>query len=115
MIMMVCRGLVKAASRLECMACCNCSGVVRYVSLLPNHFVEKAGPNEPKILSLVKGENLFLKDVGHLVGDEKYECVRLNVVIRWLKISVGSVYWPLDKFEGIDFWNSIFLSLIKLN
>ena len=54
--------------------------------------MEKAGPNEPKILSLVKSEKKCLMDIGQVIGDEKYECVRVNVEIRWLRSRVGSVY-----------------------
>ena len=44
--------------------------------------MEKAGPSEPKFLSLVKGEKKCLMDIGQVIGDEKYECVRVNVAMR---------------------------------
>ena len=75
------------------MACSNCFGVVGCTNSLLDHFVEKVGPNDPKILSLVKREKKWLNDVGHVIGEEKYEWVRLNVLIRWLRIEVESVYW----------------------
>ena len=28
-----------------------------------------------------------------MIGDEKYECMRLNVITKWRKSGVGSVYW----------------------
>ena len=30
---------------------------------------------------------------GQVIGDKKYECVRINVEIKWLRSRVGSVYW----------------------
>ena len=44
--------------------------------------MEKVRPSEPKNLSLVKGEKKCLMDIGHVIGDEKYECIRENVVMR---------------------------------
>ena len=55
------------------MACCNCFCMVGCTNLLPDHFVEKTGPNDPKILFLVKGEKKSLNGIGHVIGDEKYE------------------------------------------
>ena len=44
--------------------------------------MEKAGPSEPKILFLVKSEKKCLIGIGHVIEDEKYECVRINVAMR---------------------------------
>ena len=82
MIMVMCSGLMEALNRPQCIACCNCSFVVGCASPLPDHCVEKTGPSEPKILSLVKGEKKCLMGVGQVIGDEKYECVIVNVVMR---------------------------------
>ena len=45
--------------------------MVGCAKLLPDQFFEKAGPNDPKILSLVKTEKKCVNDVGHVIGDEK--------------------------------------------
>ena len=66
-------GLVEALNRPQCIAYCSWSCVVGCASPLPNHCVEKARPNEPKILFLVKGEKKCLRDIGEVIGDEKYE------------------------------------------
>ena len=92
MTIVLCCGLVEAVKRPQCIACCNCSCVVGCASPLPDHCVEKAWLNDPNILSCVKGEKKGLMVVGHVTRDEKYECVMLNVVIRWFRIGVGSVY-----------------------
>ena len=81
-IMVMYYGLIEALNLPQCIACCNCSFVVGCASPLPDHCVEKAGPSEPKILSLLKGEKKCLRGVGQVIGNEKYECVRLNVVMR---------------------------------
>ena len=44
--------------------------------------MEKAGPNESKILFLVKGEKKCLMGITQVIGDEKYKCVRVNVAMR---------------------------------
>jgi hypothetical protein len=31
--------------------------------------------------------------MGHVSGEEKYECVMLNVEKMWFKMGVGSVYY----------------------
>ena len=74
--MVMCCGLMDAANRLQCMACSNCSGVVGCANPLLDHFVEKAGHNDPKNLSLVKGKKNCLNDVEQVIGDEKYKWVR---------------------------------------
>ena len=48
-------GLVEALNLPQCIACCSWSFVVGCASQLLDHCVEKVGPNELKILSLVKG------------------------------------------------------------
>ena len=30
--------------------------------------------------------------IGHVIGNEKYECVREKVVMRWLRSGGGNVY-----------------------
>ena len=82
MIMVMCSGLIEALNLPQCIACCSCSFVVGCANPLPDHCVEKAGPSEPKNLSLLKGEKKCLRDVGQVIGDEKYECVRVNVLMR---------------------------------
>ena len=82
MTMVMYSGLVEALNLLQCIACCNWSFVVGCASLLLDHCVENGGPNEPKILSLVKGEQKCLMDIGQIIRDEKYECIRVNVAIR---------------------------------
>ena len=42
--------------------------MVGCASPLPNHCVEKVGPNELKILSLAKGEKKCLRDIGQVIG-----------------------------------------------
>ena len=69
----MCYGLVDVANWLQCMVCSSCFGVVGCAIPLPDHFVEKVGPNDPKILSLVKGEKKCLNCVGQVIGNEKYE------------------------------------------
>ena len=56
--------------------------MVECASSLPDHCVEKTRPRDPKFLSLSKRENFFFKDVGHVTGNEKYDYVMLNVVIK---------------------------------
>ena len=82
MIMVMCSGLMEALNLPQCIACCSCSFVFGCASPLPDHFVEKTGSSEPKFLSLLKGEKKYLRDVGQVIGDEKYECVRINVLMR---------------------------------
>ena len=74
--------LMEALNLLQCIACCSWSFVVGCASPLPDHCVKKAGPSESKILSLVKGEKKCLMGIGQVIGDEKYECVRVNVAMR---------------------------------
>ena len=50
-------------------------------SPLLDHCVEKAGPSKPKILFLVKGEKCLMS-IGQVIGNEKYECIRVNVAMR---------------------------------
>ena len=38
-------------------------------------------PSDPKTLSLVNGEKYYVMCVEHVIGDEKYECDMLNVVV----------------------------------
>ena len=92
MTMVMCSGLIEALYLPQCIACCSWSFVVGCASPLPDHCVEKAGPSESKILSLVKGEKKSLMGIGHVIGDEKYECVREKVVMRWLRSGGGNVY-----------------------
>ena len=82
----MCCGLVDAMSWLQCSACAICFGVVGCANPLFDYFVKKAGPNDSKNLSLVKGEKKCFNDVEHVIGEEKYEWVRLNVLIRWSRI-----------------------------
>ena len=52
MTMVMCWKLVEVVSRLQCMACCNCSCIVGCASPLTHHCMEKAGPNESKFYLL---------------------------------------------------------------
>ena len=74
------------------MAYCNYLHVVGCVNPLSDHFVENASLNDPKFLSLVKGEKKCIIDIGHVIGDEKYEWMRLKMVIRWVRIKIGNIY-----------------------
>ena len=62
MTMVMYYGLVEALNLPQCIACCSWFFVVRYTSPLLDHCV--AGPNEPKILSLVKSEKKCLMGMG---------------------------------------------------
>ena len=71
-----------APNRPQCIACCVCNGVVGWANPLPFHFVENARPIDPKILSQQNGEKYFWNERGQVIGEEKYECVKLKVSIR---------------------------------
>ena len=68
-------GLLVVASLPQCMVCWSMLEVVGCASPLLDHFDEKVDPTDPKILSCSKGKKKPLKFVGHVIGDEKYECV----------------------------------------
>ena len=82
MTMVMYLGLIEALNLPQCIACCSCSFVVGCASPLPDHCIEKTRLSQPKILSLVKGEKKCLMGIGQVIGDEKYECVRINVAMR---------------------------------
>ena len=46
---------------------------------------------DPNILSRRNGEYNWLKCIGHVTGDEKYEWLTLNDVVREINIRNGSV------------------------
>jgi hypothetical protein len=53
--------------------------------------IEKAVPKDPKIAFLWKVEKKYVIVVEQVIGEEKYDCVMLNVVwINW-SIWVGSI------------------------
>ena len=56
MIMVRLFGLLATANLPHCIVCCVSSGVGRWARPLPVHLVEKVGPKDPKIVSLVYGE-----------------------------------------------------------
>jgi hypothetical protein len=49
-------------------------------------------PYDPKIMSLLNGEWYLCMLVGHMIGEEKYKWVRLNVVVKYCRTGKGSVY-----------------------
>ena len=51
--------------------------------------MDKAGPREPKSLSLLYGGMYWRKLVGHVKGLEKYECVSWKAWIRLSRIGGG--------------------------
>jgi hypothetical protein len=57
------------------------------------------------MMSRENGEQNWVNLVGHVTGDEKYEWVILNVVIRRSSIGVGIVYWARwsGSFFGIRY------------
>ena len=59
----------------------------------PCHLCWNALPIDPNITSLGKGEWNCLSVVGHVTGDEKYECVIWNVFMKFSRMAFGSVYW----------------------
>jgi hypothetical protein len=67
-------------------------------------------PNDPNTLSLVNGEWNCVMCVGHVTGEEKYECVMLNVLVRESRSSCGKVCCgPWCGF----FFCFVFISLIE--
>jgi hypothetical protein len=56
-------------------------------------------PTNPNIASLGNGEWNCLSVVGHVTGDEKYDCVIWNEFMRFSRIAFGSVYCA--NFRGL--------------
>ena len=61
MTIVVLQGLEAAAKCPQCIACCSKFCIVGCAGSFLNHFVEKAGPIDPKILPLLKSEKNFFK------------------------------------------------------
>ena len=71
MIMMVLCKFEVAANLPQWIACCSRTEVVGCANPLPDHFVKKIEPTNPKILSFGNGEKKLLKFSEHVTGDEK--------------------------------------------
>ena len=58
----------------------------------PCHLCWNAFPIDPNTTSLGNGEWNCLSVVGHVTGDEKYECVIWNEFMKFSRMAFGSVY-----------------------
>jgi hypothetical protein len=84
-------GLFCVANLAQCILCCASLIVWGCANPVPCHLYWKAVSKDPKITSLWKDEKRDDMVVEQVTGDEKYECVMLNVVWRNLSIWWGSV------------------------
>lgn len=80
-----------ATSLALCIVYWTISSLCRCAYPIPFHLYQKAVPRDPNILSLENSEQNCVICVGHVMGDEKYECEILNVVIRESKKQVEKV------------------------
>ena len=91
-------GLLWAASLAQWRACWVSVSVCGWAYPLPVHLCWNAVPLDPKTLSREKVEENCRSVVGHVTGDEKYECVIWKESIIWLMMAFGSVY--CDSLRG---------------
>ena len=59
----------------------------------PFHLCVNVVLREPKILSLEKGKIKYFNLVEHVMGEEKYECVILKIVINVSSNGSSNVNW----------------------
>jgi hypothetical protein len=85
-------GLCCAASLAQWRACWVSLSVWGWAYPLPNHLCWKAEPIDPKTLSRGNVEENCVICVGHVTGDEKYDCVMWKDSMRCARMSLGSVY-----------------------
>jgi hypothetical protein len=63
-----------ATNLAQCMAYCTSLFVGGWAKLMPYHLYLNAYPWDPNIWSLKLGELYEVIFVGHVIGEEKYEC-----------------------------------------
>ena len=93
-------GLFWAASLAQWKACWVSFSVCGWAYPLHVHLCWNIVPIDPKTLSRENVEANCLSLVGHVTGDEKYECVMWKESMIFSKMAFGIVYC---EFEGVIF------------
>jgi hypothetical protein len=101
MSIVIVSGLFLVVSLAQWRVCWVSSSVCGRAYPFPIHLCWNIVPIDPNILSLVNGEDNCLREVGHVIGEEKCECAIWNESIMCSRMAFGSVYW--ESLRGVIF------------